>query len=226
MRLLVVEDDPVISRFISQGLGQMGHETALACCGAEAIAQCDGPPFDAIILDRMLPDTSGIALLDELRRKASFPPVVILSALGSVEDRIEGLDAGADDYLVKPFDMAELAARINAVARRKTGRESDGGLTVGALKLDPASHQAICRDRSTALNRKQYSLLAHMIRQADRLVTRGMLLEHVWGYSFEPATNIVESNMSRLRTKLLEIDCDPIETRRGSGYILRSERCA
>jgi two-component system OmpR family response regulator len=226
VKLLVVEDDRVIADFISKGLSASGHESALAYCGAEAVARWDEHQFDAIILDRMLPDTSGVALLELLRRKSTVPPVLMLSALGSVEDRIEGLDAGADDYLVKPFDLAELAARINAIARRNLGREAGGELAIAALRLDPASHQVIFREHRAALNRKQYSLLAHLIRHADSLVTRGMLLEHVWGYSFEPVTNIVESNMSRLRTKLLDLDCDPIETRRGAGYILRSERCS
>jgi two-component system OmpR family response regulator len=226
VKLLVVEDDRVIANFISCGLRAIGHESALAHCGADAVARWEENQFDAIILDRMLPDTSGVALLELLRRKSAVPPVLMLSALGSVQDRIEGLDAGADDYLVKPFDIAELAARINAIARRNSGREPGGELAIAELRLDPASHHAIYRERSAALNRKQYSLLAHLIRHADRLVTRGMLLEHVWGYSFEPVTNIVESNMSRLRTKLLDLDCDPIETRRGAGYILRSERCS
>jgi two-component system OmpR family response regulator len=153
-------------------------------------------------------------------------PVLMLSALGSVKDRIEGLEVGADDYLAKPFDMDELAARLSAIARRNVSRPEGSRLQVGRLELDPSSHRARYRDASAALNRKQYSLLAHLMRNTDRLVTRSMLLESVWAYSFSPTTNIVESNMSRLRTALLGLGCDPIETQRGAGYILRSDRCA
>jgi len=227
MRLLVIEDDPDIAGYIGRGLTAMGHDTQLADSAASAMSACHAGLFDAIVLDRMLPDGNGIMVMERLRRDAGArSPILMLSALASVEDRIEGLLAGADDYLTKPFNMAELNARIAAVVRRGKAGPSSDHATVGQLALDPAGHRACFMDREIALNRKEYSLLAFLMRHADRLVTRAMLLEGVWDYDFEPTTNIVESNLSRLRTRLQQVDCDPIETRRGEGYVLRSERCA
>lgn len=226
MRLLVVEDDRLISDHIDRGLNLLGHEVSVARCGEQAIAASMNQHFDAVVLDRMLPDMAGIDVLQRLRAAGRKPPVLILSALSSVEDRIEGLEAGADDYLSKPFNMAELSARLNAIVRRQPRQHESSDLVVGDLRLDVEGHKATYRDTEIGLNRKQFSLLAHLMLNADRLVTRGMLIEHVWGYTFQPVTNIVESNMSRLRSRLVESGCDPIETQRGSGYILRSARCA
>ena len=178
-----------------------------------------------MVLDRMLPDISGIAVIQRLRSAGQSLPVLMLSALGSVEDRVEGLFAGADDYLAKPFNMTELAARLTAITRRQGNSAKDASMALGQLRLDPAGHKAIYRGQAIDLNRRQYSLLAELIRHADRVVTRSMLLESVWNYAFEPGTNIVESNLSRLRTRLLQLGCDPIETRRGAGYVLCSDRC-
>ena len=227
MHLLVVEDDPVIADQIVSGLHLCGHSTTLAHTGFHALQALVDRSHDAVVLDRMLPDIDGVSVLKHVRSHHGTTPVLMLSALGSVKHRIEGLQIGADDYLAKPFDIDELAARLHAIVRRGTGARPDGvGLEVGMLRLDPSSHRAAYRDGAIVLNRKQYSLLAHLMRHADRLVTRSMLLECVWSYSFSPSTNIIESNMSRLRTALQEIACDPIETQRGAGYILRSERCS
>lgn len=226
MRFLIVEDDPVIADHIMAGLVRRGHETTLAQTGSEAILALEQRSHDAIVLDRLLPDINGLSIVDHVRAEGNCVPLLMLSALGSVKDRIEGLQAGADDYLAKPFDMDELAARLSAIARRNVPRTEGSQLEVGALRLDPSSHRALYRDAAVILNRKQYSLLAHLMHNADRLVTRSMLLEGVWAYSFSPTTNIVESNMSRLRTALVTLGCDPIETQRGAGYVLRSERCA
>ena len=225
MRLLIVEDDPVIADQITHGLGSVDRQLRLARTGAEALLALQQEHWDAIVLDRMLPDLNGLSVIDHIRRDGHATPILMLSALGSVKDRIEGLAIGADDYLAKPFDMDELAARIAAISRRGTAMSENPRLEVGGLQLDPSGHQARFRDRAVALNRRQYSLLAHLMRHADRLVTRSMLLEGVWGYAFAPTANIVESNLSRLRTALIGIDCDPIETQRGAGYILRSDRC-
>ncbi|AXJ96245.1 MULTISPECIES: response regulator transcription factor [unclassified Sphingomonas] len=225
MQLLVVEDDPIIAGQIIAGLERVGHRTRLATTGSEAILALREGGCDAVVLDRMLPDITGLSVIDHARREGHATPILMLSALGSVKDRIEGLESGADDYLAKPFDMDELAARVASIARRRAPRAESARLEVGRLHLDPSSHQAWFRDASIVLNRKQFSLLAHLLRNVDRLITRSMLLEGVWGYSFAPTTNIVESNMSRLRTALLGLGCDPIETQRGAGYILRSERC-
>ena len=226
MRFLIVEDDPVIAEHLMAGLSGHGHDTTWTQTGSEAILALDRRRHDAVVLDRLLPDINGLSVIDHLRGQGNNVPVLMLSALGSVKDRIEGLQVGADDYLAKPFDTGELVARLSAIVRRTQPRAEGSRLEVGRLQLDPSSHRALYRDAGVTLNRKQYSLLAHLMRNADRLVTRSMLLEGVWAYSFSPTTNIVESNMSRLRTALLSLDCDPIETHRGVGYVLRSERCA
>jgi two-component system OmpR family response regulator len=225
VHFLIVEDDPLIAEHIVAGLNLCGHQTTLAQTGSEAIHALAGGSHDAIVLDRLLPDIDGLTVMHEARTRGHAVPVLMLSALGSVKDRIEGLQMGADDYLAKPFDLDELAARLNAIARRGVTRPDSARLEVGLLRLDPSSHRAIYRQSAAMLNRKQYSLLAHLMRNADRLVTRSMLLEAVWAYSFSPTTNIIESNMSRLRTALLGLGCDPVETQRGAGYVLRSDRC-
>ena len=226
MHILVVEDDPVIADHIVSGLSFLGHGATLARTGSEAVDALTYRTPDAVVLDRMLPDIDGMSVMRHIRSDHGTIPVLMLSALGSVKHRIEGLQIGADDYLAKPFDVDELAARLHAIVRRGAARPEGAGLEVGMLRLDPSSHRAVYREGSAVLNRKQYSLLAHLMRNADRLVTRSMLLECVWSYSFSPTTNIIESNMSRLRTTLQEIACDPIETQRGAGYVLRSQRCA
>jgi two-component system OmpR family response regulator len=194
---------------------------------AEGLARGRAGDFDSVVLDRLLPDGNGIDLLRSWRRNGPVPPVLMLSALGSVKDRIEGLEAGADDYLAKPFHMAELVARVNAIVRRVPARSAAeiAVRSIGRLRLDPSRHAACFGEASVDLNRKLYSLLAHLMLHADRLVTRDMLLEQVWGYSFSPGTNIVESNMSRLRSRLQDLSIDPILTRRGEGYTLMSGAC-
>ena len=231
MRLLVVEDDPDIADYIGQGLATMGHEAAIAHSGAAAMAACGTGSYDVVLLDRMLPDIPGLTVMNRLRNECGQTmPILILSAQGSLDERIEGLMAGADDYMTKPFEMAELNARIAAVARRG-GRDSTnaraGGhdLSVGRLSLDPAAHRAGFDGADVGLNRKEYSILAFLMRHVDRVVTRAMLLEGVWNYTFEPSSNVIESNLSRLRARLECLGIDPIETRRSVGYVLRSDRC-
>lgn len=228
IRVLVVEDDPTIAGQICHGLSARGYATDLAMTGQAAFDACAAHAFDAIILDRMLPDTRGEALLGRLRARGPAPAVLMLSALGSVQDRVEGLEAGADDYLPKPFDMSELNARLVAICRRggrRTPGAENGDIAVGRLRLEAASHRVLLGGEAIELNRKQFSLLAYLMRHADRVVTRAMLIENVWSYSFDPATNIVESNLSRLRGRLQALGCDPIETRRGEGYVLRADHC-
>lgn len=225
MEILVVEDDNDIASQIERGLALSGHQATLAGSVNSAMKLMAASRFDAVVLDRMLPDGDGIQVLQALQCRANHPPVIVLSALGSVHDRITGLNAGADDYLAKPFSVEELEARIAAVTRRLAGPDAESSFSVGMLVLDPEGHNACFGGCKIELNRKQFSLLAHLMRNADRLVTRRMLLEHVWGYSFEPATNIVESNMSRLRARLQAVGCDAIETRRGAGYLLQSAGC-
>jgi len=227
--VLVVEDDPVIAGVICRSLAAWGHQPLHALTGREALAHGRNGAIEAIILDRMLPDIGGIEILAHLRAGGCQAPVLMLSALGSVQDRVEGLRAGADDYLTKPFDDSELEARLAAICRRNQRSGDDktvGDLAVGRLRLDNAAHRAFLGEASIDLNRKQFSMLAYLMRHADRVVTRAMLLENVWGYAFDPATNIVESNLSRLRGRLQALGCDAVETLRGEGYVLRSAKCA
>jgi two-component system OmpR family response regulator len=226
LKILVVEDDPAIAGLVSTGLEARGYRVDHAGCGRDALVACHTSPYDVVVLDRMLPDMTGLAVLNALREEGVEAPVLVLSALASVENRVEGLVGGADDYLAKPFDMSELSARLMALCRRRPQDHAAGDLSAGALRLISASHCAALDKATAQLNRKQFSLLAFLMRHADRLVTRSMLLENVWGYEFDPATNIVESNMSRLRSRLQTLGCDPIETRRGEGYVLRTDLCS
>jgi two-component system, OmpR family, response regulator len=174
----------------------------------------------------MLPDLTGTGLLDHLRAQGPLPPVLMLSALGSSSDKVEGLNAGADDYLAKPYDIGELNARLAALVRRGPPVHSDViSLSIGQLRLDGANHKVRFGARQGHLNRIEFSLLLFLMRHADRLVTRAMLFEGVWSHSFQPVPNLVDSNISRLRRRLLELGCDPIVTRRGEGYVLLSEPC-
>ncbi|WP_281043072.1 response regulator transcription factor [Sphingomonas oryzagri] len=226
LRLLLVEDDPLIAEELAAKLGALGHHCQLAVTGTEAIEAFAEAVFDAIILDRMLPDLTGTGLLSYLREQGPLPPVLMLSALGSSSDKVEGLNAGADDYLAKPYDIGELDARLAALVRR--GHQVHGdviSLSIGQLRLDGANHNVRFAAAQRHLNRIEFSLLLFLMRHADRLVTRAMLFEGVWSHSFQPLPNLVDSNISRLRRRLLELGCDPIVTRRGEGYVLLSEQC-
>lgn len=226
MQLLLVEDDPLIAQELTGGLDALGHHCVHCVSGTEAIAAFARAAFDAIILDRMLPDLTGTGLLDHLRAQGPLPPVLMLSALGSARDKVEGLNAGADDYLAKPYDIGELNARLAALVRRGPQVHGDViSLSIGQLRLDGANHKVRFGARQGHLNRIEFSMLLFLMRHADRLVTRAMLLEGVWSYSFQPATNVVDSNISRLRRRLLDLGCDPIATRRGEGYVLLGDQC-
>lgn len=218
MQVLIVEDDADIATYLANGLTRLGHVCEMVDSGEGALAALAEARFDAIVLDRLLPGIDGVEVL---RRKPSDLPVLVLSALGTTEDRVEGLDAGADDYLVKPFEITEVAARLNAIVRRSSPDRATV-LRVGAIEISLASGRASRGGHPIYLNKKEFGLLAEFLRNADRVMTRRMLIEAVWGYSFEPSTNLVESNLSRLRTKLVAAQgADPIETLRGVGYVLR-----
>jgi two-component system OmpR family response regulator len=226
LQLLLVEDDPLIAHDLTVKLGALGHGCRHCATGMEAIHAFAATSFDAIILDRMLPDLTGTGLLDHLRGQGPLPPVLMLSALGSSSDKVEGLNAGADDYLAKPYDIGELNARLAAIARRGAQVHGDViSLSIGRLRLDGANHKVRFGDQQVHLNRIEFSLLLFLMRHADRLVTRAMLFEGVWSHSFQPVPNLVDSNISRLRRRLVELGCDPIVTRRGEGYVLLSEQC-
>ena len=223
MHVMVVEDDEETAAYIARALGEFGHLVQVARDGRDALFEATGTPFDVIVLDRMLPVLDGMSFLRRLRAEGIMTPVLMLSALGGLDDRVEGLEAGADDYLVKPFAAIELNARLNALARRPAVLDDPGILNVGDLELNLFQRQVRRAGRVILLQPREFAILAELMRNADRVVTRTMLLERVWDYHFDPKTNIVESHVSRLRTKLNEgFADDAITTLRGAGYIVRS----
>lgn len=223
MRILVAEDDAETARFIEHGLSELGHQISHLVSGTDALDAALERSFDLIILDRMLPGLEGLEVLRQLRAEQVRAPVLVLTALGGIADRVAGLDAGADDYLVKPFAMAELAARINALMRRVPAAEVQTRFEVADIVLDVIRRDVRRAGRTIHLQPREFALLEQLMRHAGRVVTRTMFLELVWGFHFDPRTNIVDSHLSRLRTKLRDgFGSDPIETVRGVGYLLRS----
>jgi two-component system OmpR family response regulator len=223
MRILVAEDDRETAEFVRRGLDELGHNLVLASDGIDALHLAATEPFDVVVLDRLLPGLDGLSVLRRLRAARIDSPVLLLTALGRIEDRVEGLDAGADDYLVKPFAFSELAARINALARRRPMNETVTEITVGSLDMDLLKREVRRDGRRIALQPREFRLLEELMRHDGRVVTRTMLLERVWDFHFDPQTNIVETHMSRLRAKLNEGGGeDLIETVRGVGYRMRS----
>jgi two-component system OmpR family response regulator len=224
MRILLAEDDAEIVDFIERGLGDLGHAVVQVTNGADALHTGATPGFDAIILDRMLPQMEGLEVLRRLREREVATPVLVLTAKGGVADRVDGLNAGADDYLVKPFAMAELVARLNALVRRAPLNTAVTRLEVGDITLDKLRRDVVRAGRPVHLQPREFALLEVLMRNAGRIVTRTMFLEEVWGFHFDPQTNIVESHLSRLRAKLREGFADDlIETVRGAGYRMRSD---
>lgn len=224
MRVLLAEDDAETADYVERGLVELGHSVTRAMDGEEALnAGLDGN-FDLIVLDRMMPKREGLDVLRRLRAAAIGVPILLLTAKGGIADRVDGLDAGADDYLVKPFAFSELVARINALGRRAPVSETVTRLEVGDVVLDLLRRKVTRAGCAILLQPRELTLLELLMRNADRPVTRTMFLEQVWGFHFDPQTNIVESHLSRLRAKLREgFDSDPIETIRGLGYRMRSD---
>ncbi|MEO6579786.1 MAG: response regulator transcription factor [Sphingomicrobium sp.] len=222
MRILLAEDDNETAEFVARGLDELGHNVVRADTGIDALHLATTEPFDIILLDRLMPNMDGIAVTRRLRAAKIDLPVLILTALGRIEDRVEGLEAGADDYLVKPFAFSELAARINAVARRGPINAPVTRYECGPLSMDLLRREVRRDTRAILLQPREFRLLEELLRNAERAVTRTMLLERVWGFHFDPQTNIVETHISRLRAKLNEGDkADLIETLRGVGYRIR-----
>ena len=223
MDLLVIEDDPVIGKSLRKGLLESGHGCVWAKEGERGLELAAGQQFDAIILDMMLPGLSGISLLQQLRGGGNRTPVIVLTALGSVEERVEGLNAGADDYMVKPFALVELMARVEAVCRRAVARPA-AVMQAGSLTLDLATRRVTRAEREIELTPTEFSLLELLMRYAGQVVTRRMLCEHLWETDWEGATNVIEVHINRLRGKLDKgFDESIIQTVRvGRGYALRA----
>ena len=221
MHLLLIEDNAETAALVAAGLGARDHQLTLAADGASALAAAGQSQFDVIIVDRMLPDTDGIALIAALRAAGQRGGMLILTALGSEQDRVAGLDAGADDYLVKPFSMAELAARVGALGRRNPSGPTV--IAIADLMLDRLARRVTRGDTVIDLQPREFELLEHLMLHSPRLLTRSMLLERVWHFHFDPGTNIVESHISRLRGKIDRgQDMPLIHTVRGEGYAIRA----
>lgn len=223
MRVLIAEDDAETAEFVERGLGELGHVMSRVANGEDALHSGLGESFDVIILDRMMPMIDGVEVLRRWRAAGIGTPVLLLTALGGIADRVEGLEAGADDYLVKPFAFAELAARLAALMRRPPISDAATRLEVGAITLDLLKRDVHRQGREIHLQPREFALLEQLMRHVGKVVTRTMFLESIWGFHFDPQTNIVESHLSRLRSKLNEgFDRDPIETLRGIGYRMRA----
>lgn len=223
MRILLVEDSLEMASFVAEGLADEGHETVIETLGWPALRRAETESFDVLIVDCMLPDLDGFTLVQSLRRNGGVEPVLMLTALGAIEDRVKGLKSGADDYLVKPFALAELRARIEALARRGTTVLGETA-ACGTIKIDRLRREVWREGQRIVLQPREFELLDQLVRQPDQVVSRSMLLERVWHFHFDPQTNIVDTHMSRLRQKLnLGFDKDLIQTVRGVGYRLRSD---
>lgn len=221
MKILLAEDDKQTSDFIRNGLMQAGHSVESVADGRDALTYCLYNPCDVIVLDWMMPEMDGMSVLKALRAAGRKMPVIILSARASVDDRVAGLQAGADDYLVKPFQFSELEARIMALARRPVQTREDIRLCVHDLELDLITHAAHRAGQKIQLQAKEYALLEVLMRSPGRILTRTMLLEKVWDFSFDPHTTIVETHMSRLRSKIDKpFDVALIQTVRNAGYMI------
>ena len=221
MRVLVVEDDAKIASFVTRGLKQAGYAVDHAPDGDTALALLDSTAYDAAIVDVMLPRLDGISLVRRARAARRELPVLFLSAKGSVEDRVRGLQAGGDDYLTKPFAFSELLARVQALIRRATAAPEATRVSAGDVSLDLVTREVTCAGAPVDLQPREFALLAFLLRHEGRPVSKTMILEHVWDYSFDPQTNVVDVVMSRLRAKI-DPDHRRIETVRGVGYVLRA----
>lgn len=224
MRILIAEDDDELAGFIEHSLGELGHVVTRVISGNDALHLGSVEVFDVVILDRMLPDLDGVEILKQWRADDIAMPVLMLTALGGIADRVGGLNAGADDYLVKPFAFSELAARLDALVRRPAMREPQTRFTAGDVTLDLIDRSVRRAGRNVVMQPKEFALLEQLMRHAGRVVTRTMFLETIWGYHFDPKTNIVDTHLSRMRMKLnFGFDHDPIETVRGVGYRITTD---
>ncbi len=222
MKILLVEDDRSVGDFIVGELDASGHDCALEVDGERGLAAARAGTYDVLVVDRMLPGRDGLSLVAALREGGDMTPVLVLSALGEVDDRVQGLHSGADDYLTKPFSMAELQARLEVLCRR-AGAASDTPtrLQVADLEMDLLTQEVRRQAQRINLQPREYKLLEYLMRHASQVVTRTMLLEHVWGYHFDPQTNVIDVHVSRLRQKI-DRDFEPalLHTVRGAGYRL------
>jgi len=221
VRILLVEDEPRISTYVRKGLEEEGYAVDQSFSGREALGLARSGDFDIVVLDIMLPGMDGLAVCRELRRQTSAVPIIMLTAKDSVEDRVAGLDAGADDYLVKPFALSELLARIRALSRRPAGRSKEATLRLDDLELDPRRHLVTRGGERVELTAKEYAILELMLREPERVFSRSLISEHVWNYESFNGSNVVEVYIRNLRRKLDDgHETKLIHTVRGAGYRL------
>lgn len=221
MNVLFVEDEAKIANFVQAGLKEQGFVVDYCDNGNDGYLRALDNEYDAIVLDIMVPGKDGLSILKQLRREGRNAPVILLTARNELDDRLQGLNLGADDYIAKPFFVEELAARIHAVVRRSVG-ERQNMLVVGALKLDRISREVTYNQQAVELTSREFNLLEYLMRSPGRVFTRTQILEHVWGYDFNPTTNVVDVCIQRIRKKIDPInEASPIESIRGVGYRFR-----
>ena len=224
MRLLIVEDDRDTADYIVRAFREVGHIADQAADGEEGLALGLDRQYDVLIVDRMLPKLDGLSLIGGLRAKGVETPVLILSALGQVDDRVKGLRAGGDDYLPKPYSFSELLARVEVLSRRRGGRGEEMVYRVSDLELDRLSHRVTRDKEEIVLQPREFRLLEYLMKHAGQVVTRTMLLENVWDYHFDPQTNVIDVHISRLRSKIDKgFDQQLLHTVRGAGYVIRDK---
>lgn len=222
MRVLLVEDDKTIASFVKKGLEQAGFAIDLAMDGEDGLHFALNEAYDAAVVDIMLPKRDGLSLIEELRARSVRTPVIILSAKGSVDDRVRGLQSGGDDYLTKPFAFSELLARVQALIRRSSGGSEPTSLSYGDLSVNLLTREVTRGGVKVELQPREFSLLEYLLRNTEKIISKTMILEHVWNYDFDPQTNVVDVLVCRVRNKI-DKDFEPklIHTLRGVGYVLR-----
>ena len=222
MRILVIEDDAAVAEYVRKGLDELGYSVDVAADGKNGLLMASTEPYNALVVDRMLPELDGLAIVRTLRAAGSTVPVLFLSALGEVDDRVRGLESGGDDYLTKPFAFSELKARLQALVRRSNVSDAPvTGLTVADLSMDLLARTVERAGQPIELKPREFRLLEYLMRHAGQVVTRTMLLEHVWDYHFDPQTNVIDVHISRLRAKIdKDFETPLLTTVRGAGYRL------
>lgn len=222
MRILVIEDDTDVARFLVKGLKESGHVVDHADNGRDGLFLATSEPYDAMVVDRLLPGVDGLTIVQTIRAAGNRTPAIFLSALGEVDDRVKGLKAGGDDYLVKPFAFSELLARLEALDRRRSTDTPEARIAVNDLVLDLLGRRVTRAGKAIDLQPREFALLEYLMRHAGQVVTRTMLLENVWDYHFDPQTNVIDVHISRLRRKIDAGFATPLlHTVRGAGYMLR-----
>jgi len=223
MKILIVEDDREAAEYLQKAFAEAGHTAHVAADGEGGFALAESGEYDVLVVDRMLPRRDGLSLIAGLRSRGNPTPVLILSALGAVDDRVTGLRAGGDDYLTKPYAFSELLARVEVLSRRVGAREVETVYRAGDLELDRLSHVVKRGGKEITLQPREFRLLEYLMRHAGQVVTRTMLLENVWDYHFDPQTNVIDVHVSRLRSKIEKgFDRPVLHTVRGAGYMLKA----